>query len=759
MTSSSTDSLDRTLPHLHQEADLVVVGGGLSGTAAAIAAARRGLKVLLVTNRPMLGGNSSSEIRVWVCGATAHGGQKYARETGIMGEWFVENQYRNEEGNPYYWDQVVLDSVRAEKNITLWLNTDVTRVEATGPADKRRIVSVRGWQQGSEHWVTFKAPLFMDATGDGTLGYLAGAEFRRGREAVSEWGEEWAPLAADSHQLGSTMLLYVKDLGRPVKFVPPSIAIDIGKTPIAVHRNIRADANGCSYWWIEYGGELDVVQQNEQVRDELWKVIYGIWDYIKNSGKFEAENLTLEWVGSIPGKREYRRMLGDYVFRQQDVMEQTDFEDRVGFGGWSIDLHAFGGVYHAGVPAKNLFSAGTYHIPYRILYSRNVENMMMAGRNVSATHVGFGTLRVMATCAVMGEAAGAGAAMAHKFGITPRQVSELRTAELQESMLEHDASILGLPWTSNRDLALSATASASSILRQISVDDMSGAETRWLNGETLAVLFPVEPSLSGVKLYLDIKQAGELTVSLHTTDGGQNYLPVTELARTSVTITQPGPQWVELDLSWTPGAAKNAVLRIEDTLGLGLPLTTTRMPYGVLAMETREPRVVRVDNGPQANRWDAAPYRRKGFGLVVGGASSAYDARKIVGGLQRPFDGPQLWSSDGLGKDGEWIGVRWEKAVEIDHVDLIFNDDVDEDLINLHHHHTPFPVIPELVKDYSIEAEIECAWQTIETVTDNRKRLRRHAVGRRGITALRVAISATNGSPDAHLVALRAFAP
>lgn len=751
-------AVDRQLPHFEYAADLVVVGGGLAGTAAAIAAARRGLKVLLVTNRPMLGGNSSSEIRVWVCGATAHGGQKYARETGIMGEWFVENQYRNEEGNPYYWDQVVLDSVRAEKNITLWLNTDVTRVEATGPADKRTIVSVTGYQQGSEHWVTFRAPIFMDATGDGTLGFLAGADFRRGREAADEWGEEWAPLAADSHQLGSTMLLYVKDLGRPVKYVPPSIAVDIASTPIAVHRNIRADASGCSYWWIEYGGELDVVQQNEQVRDELWGVIYGIWDYIKNSGKFDAENLTLEWVGSIPGKREYRRMLGDYVFRQQDVMEQTDFEDRIGFGGWSIDLHAFGGVYHAGVPAKNLFGAGTYHIPYRILYSRNVENMMMAGRNVSATHVGFGTLRVMATCAVMGEAAGAGAAIAHKYGITPRQVSQQHTAELQESLLEHDASILGLSWQSDRDLALSATASASSTLERIDVSVADSAETRWMNGEKLAVLFPVDPAFSGAKLFLDIKQAGELTVSLHSTDGGLNFLPITEIARTSITINSPGKQWVELDLSWAPGAACNAVLQIEDTLGLGLPLADGRMPYGVIAMETREPRVVRVDNGPQANRWDAAPFRRKAFGLIVASDTEAYSASKVIGGYQRPFDGPQLWASESFGADGEWLSLNWENPVDISRLDIIFNDDVDEDLINLHHHHTAFPVIPELVRDYRVDVLVGGAWRTLETVSHNRKRLRRHYINAKGVSALRVWATATNGAANAQIVSLRAFA-
>ena len=310
-------------------ADITVVGGGLAGTCAAIAAARLGRTVNLINNRPMLGGNASSEIRVWVCGATAQGGQKFARESGIMGELWLENLYRNPDGNPYYWDQILLDAVRAEPNISLWLNTDVRDV-AMSDDDAPRIVSVSGWQMGSETHVRFDSALFIDATGDALVGFLAGAEFRLGREARDEFDEDWAPDAGDDDSLGSTMLLYTKDVGHPVKFIPPSIAVDITKTPIAAHRPISLEANGCAYWWIEYGGHLDVVHENESIRDELWGVVYGIWDYIKNSGEFDADNYTLEWAGSVPGKREYRRLVGDYVLNQNDIMDQTSFDDAVG---------------------------------------------------------------------------------------------------------------------------------------------------------------------------------------------------------------------------------------------------------------------------------------------------------------------------------------------------------------------------------------------------------------------------------------------
>lgn len=200
--------------------DITVIGGGLAGVCAAISAARLGQQVALVQNRPVLGGNSSSEVRVWVCGATAHGINRYARETGIMGELFVENQYRNPEGNPYLWDLIILEAVRAESNIRLYLNTDVHEVEATGDGEERMITSVTGWMMGSERKIRFESQIYLDCTGDGLVGFLAGAKFALGREARSEYGEEWAPEVADQITLGSTLLFYTKDTGAPVRYIP-----------------------------------------------------------------------------------------------------------------------------------------------------------------------------------------------------------------------------------------------------------------------------------------------------------------------------------------------------------------------------------------------------------------------------------------------------------------------------------------------------------------------------------------------------------
>lgn len=367
--------------------DVTVVGGGLAGVCAAIAAARLGQRVALINNRPVLGGNSSSEVRVWVCGATSHGIHRYARETGIMGELFVENQYRNKDGNPYLWDMVVLEAVKAEPNIQLFLNTDVHEVDAfEDGSGQRSLRSVTGWMMGSERRITFESAVFLDCTGDGLVGFLAGAEYRLGREAREEYNEEWAPLIADDITLGSTLLFYTKDAGHPVKYIAPAMAKDITQTSIAERRIIRSGDNGCAYWWIEFGGEQDTVHDNEAIRDELWSVIYGIWDYIKNSGKFDADNMTLEWVGSTPGKREYRRFIGDYVLNQNDILAQREFPDRVAFGGWSIDLHPPQGVYATESGSKHMYSDGSYHIPFRSLYSVNVSNLLMAAAT-SALHM------------------------------------------------------------------------------------------------------------------------------------------------------------------------------------------------------------------------------------------------------------------------------------------------------------------------------------------------------------------------------------
>jgi hypothetical protein len=731
--------------------DVTVVGGGLAGVCAAIAAARQGRSVALINNRPVLGGNSSSEVRVWVVGATAHGRNHNAREGGIMGELFVENQYRNPEGNPYYWDAVVLDAVRAEPGISLFLNTDVRDVEATGPHDDRRVVAVTGWTMGSELLTRFESPIFLDCTGDGLVGHLAGAEYRIGREARSEYREPWAPEEADAITLGSTLLFYSKDAGEPVRFVPPDFTRDITTTSIPKRRIIRAEDKGCAYWWIEFGGELDTVHDNEEIRDELWAVVYGIWDHIKNSGQYDAGNLTLEWVGAVPGKREYRRLIGDYVLTQHDVLDQTEFDDRIAFGGWSIDLHPPGGMYAPEEGAKQRYADGIYHIPYRILYSKNASNLLMAGRNVSASHVAFGTTRVQATCAVMGEAAGTAAALCARGGMSPRNVD---VGELQRVLLREDASLIGLINDDPGDLARTANVTASSWLGTLAVEDLV---QRWPLESDAGLVLPVDPELAGFELLVDAAADTDLVVEVHDPERGQNYVPRRLATAASAPVGAGEKQWVRLDLAWRPETARNAFVLIRANPDLALYVADRPTP-GVLCFSRRPLRP--QDERPQRLReWTDRELLRRTY-CFRSGPTDAFTPDRAVDGYQRPFAGPHMWVSGPLA-DGaaECLELSWPSAVRIGRVDVLADDDVNEDLINLHRHRTPFEVMPTLIRDYRIEARVDGAWRSIAEGRDNRRRRLVHVLAEQvQADALRVTVTATNGAPAAHLPAVRVYA-
>jgi FAD dependent oxidoreductase len=735
------------------EADLTVVGGGLAGICAAIAAARQGARVALVQNRPVLGGNSSSEIRVWVCGATAHGKQSFARENGIMGELYLENQFRNPDGNPYYWDLVLLEAVRAEPNISLFLNTDVTQVEATGPEDARTIRSVTGWTTGSERVVRFVSPAYADCTGDGLVGYLAGARHLTGEEPRAMYGESWAPEEPKGEMLGSTILFYTKDVGRPVKFVPPSFARDIAATSIPKLRDIRTDANGCDYWWIEWGGSLDVVADNEAIRDELQAACYGIWDYIKNSGRFAADNLTLEWIGAIPGKREYRRFLGDYVLTQHDVLGQTPFADGVAFGGWSIDLHPAGGMYANERGSRHWHSDGPYPIPLRCLYSQNVANLWLAGRNISASHVAFGSTRVMATCAAVGEAAGIAAAMALREGLPPRELATTRFELVRRAMVRADSPVLGLRHEEPDDHALRATVAASSQRTTLSATRSDGTLPI---AAPIGLVVPVDGGIDDLELLVDTSAPTEFEVTVHEPSHPQNVLPSRLVTSARITVAAGSQQWVRMPLRWHPEGATFAFLTITANQPVAVHTTDAIVP-GTVVFTYRD---VPPDE-PYPAQWRAWKriLHRRSLCFRLTAPTAAFDPRKVIGGYARPWSGPQMWVSEPLDRDPTpWLELSWDAPVRIGEVALIFDDDINEDLINLHHHRTTFEVIPELVRDYRLEVLGDSRrWRTLAEVTGNRHRHRRHA-GADDVRRLRLTVTATNGAESARVISFRAWA-
>ncbi|SDO84092.1 FAD dependent oxidoreductase [Microbacterium testaceum StLB037] len=740
--------------------DVVVVGGGLSGVAAAIAAARLDRRVALINNRPVLGGNSSSEVRVWVCGATAHGNQRWARENGIIGELYLENQYRNPDGNPIHWDDVVLDAVRAEPNISLYLNTDVRDVVATGPEGARRIESVTGWTMGAETETRFVAPVFLDCTGDGLVGHLAGARARLGKESRGEFDEDWAPEEAERTFLGSTLLFYTKDVGHPVRFVAPASAKSILETPIPSSRIIRSGDSGAHYWWIEWGGELDIVHDNERIRDELRSVILGIWDHIKNSGEFDAENLDLEWIGNVPGKREYRRLVGDYTLHQRDVIEQTRFDDGVAFGGWSIDLHPKEGMYATGAGAVQRFSNGVFEIPFRSLYSADVENLLMAGRDISATHIAFGAARVMATCAAMGEAAGTAASLGLARRTTPRGLYENHREELRQLLLRQDAPLIGVVDADPANLALSARVSASGVRAGLGPSDIAVARPHPLT-EDVGVVVPVHPCLDGFEVRVAAEQDVDLAVEVWSTGLAQNVVPERLEHAVTVAVAAGDARWVHAPVRWEPETPANAVIVVRAQTGVTL-FVTDELPPGVLTLvhtSDAEDQNVQVSLDELLVQWPTKPLRGRSVQFRVPTASEALAPERAVGGYQRPFGGPNLWASAPLTEAEAWLRLDWDRPVVAREIVLVFDDDPDIELNTLHHHRDPHLVMPSLVDTYRVEIQVAGSeeWTEVATVADNRSRRRSHPLppGMGAIDAARVVVTATHGAPEARIVAFR----
>ena len=460
----SDDNSPRELKTECVDSDLVIVGGGLAGTCAAITAARAGLRVALVQDRPVLGGNASSEVRLWVLGATSHMGNnnRWAREGGVVNELLLECAYRNPEGNPLIFDTIMLEKVVSEPNIRLLLNTAAHDVQMAGGDAIKSVTAF--CSQNSTRYV-LSSPLFCDASGDGILGFLAGAAFRIGAESRDEFGELWAPDQGHQELLGHSIYFYTRDTGRPVRFIAPSYALkDIRKIPR--YRQFSTKDQGCELWWIEYGGSRDTVHDTEEIKWELWSIVYGVWNHIKNSGEYpEAANLTLDWVGQLPGKRESRRFEGDYMLTQQDVVEQRTHEDAVSYGGWSLDLHPVDAVYSDDAPCTQWHSKGVYQIPYRCLYSRNISNLFLAGRIISATHIAFGSTRVMGSCSHNAQAVGQAAAICSEQSCTPRELLVSSCIpELQRRLTRIGQFIPQIAATDPADLAQSAQVTASSEL-------------------------------------------------------------------------------------------------------------------------------------------------------------------------------------------------------------------------------------------------------------------------------------------------------
>lgn len=401
--------------------EFVIVGGGQTGTAAALAAARSGVKTALVQDRPVLGGNASSEIRVWSGGEIRY---------SIVNE--TRNRFMNRDPNAEICDRQRMALVNKEPLLTVFLSTRAFDVSKDGDA----IRTVKAIDLKRNRIIEFSAPLFADMTGDGWIGYWAKADWRMGREARSEYDEPSAPAKADDHTLGASLMWYSSEANSAIPFSAPW-AEKFAQGVVAT----------AGEWNWEYGIRRDIIEEGEEIRDRILKAIFGAFSMAKKNPKNARR--VLAFCPYLLGKRESRRLLGDYVFSEKDVTERRFFEDAVATGSWSVDLHydnAKKGVDF--LTTCNQPHYGRYYMPFRSLYSRNVPNLMMAGRCFSCTHVGLGSPRVMNSLAQQGVAVGYAASLCKKYSMRPRELYKNgKMRELQN--------MLGGDWQDRRDPAKS----------------------------------------------------------------------------------------------------------------------------------------------------------------------------------------------------------------------------------------------------------------------------------------------------------------
>jgi hypothetical protein len=688
-------------------ADLVVVGGGLAGTCCAITAARAGIRVILIHDRPVLGGNASSEVRLWILGATAHMGtnNRWAREGGVIDEILVENTYRNPEGNPLFVDTLLLEKVVEEPNITLLLNTAVFDV-AKSHADT--VASLTAFCSQNSVLYEAEAPLFCDASGDGIVGFLAGAAFRMGVESRHEFGEQLAPEEPCHELLGHSIYFYSKDVGRPVRFVPPSYALkDITRIPR--YRQFDTRDHGCRLWWIEWGGRLDTVHETEAIKWELWKVVYGVWDYIKNSGRFpEAETLTLEWVGQIPGKRESRRFEGDYLLTQRDIVEQRAHPDAVSFGGWAIDLHPADGVFSAQPGCDQWHPSGVYAIPYRCLYSRNITNLFLAGRIISTSHVAFGSTRVMATCAHGGQAVGMAAALCRRRALRPRDLASGSTiAELQTELLRTGQYIAGLALADPDDLGRQATVSASSRLR---LAELPPDGPSLPLADAWAMLLPVAAgAMPRVTCRLDVARPTRLRAELRVSSRPDNHTPDVTLSALDLELTAGDEQAVALEFDATIDAPRYAFVCLMPNPHISVRCSERRLT-GVLALVHRAHASVArsarqdppADTGIDSFEFWHPARRPAGhnFALIFSPPIDVFGPQNVINGVARPTVQPNAWVTD-PGDASPTLTFRWDRPRRIARIELVFDTDFDHPMESVLMGH-PERVMPFCVRSVRV---------------------------------------------------------
>lgn len=783
--------------------DLIVAGGGLAGLCAAIAAARKGINTAIIQDRPVFGGNSSSEIRVVPYGCSH--GSAWTNETGISHEMILEDRATNHEHlfdhgmtNSLY-DMVLEEYVRREPNITTFMNTSVRGVESeplssAEPSaqptlnglgrlggEPRRILALYASQLASEREYIFHARQFIDATGDGTVGNLAGADFRYGREARSEFGENLAPVKSDDVTMGSTITMRARDIGRHVKYIPPpwvqeyKTLEEIGHDRTLYH--IKKPTYG-GYWWLEVCNPFHQIDDNQVIRDELHKHVLGVWNYIKNHSDFKehAANYALEWIGMIPGKREARRLVGDATITEHDCHVDRNWPDGVAYAGWWIDLHIKGGILNKQEPGerenvdenyKHWIRVAPFSLPLRAYYSRNVENLWMTGRLLSVTHVGLGPVRVQLSLGLQGQAVGSAAAYALKHDLTPRQTADPEgphIAKVRQDLLREDVHVLGLRNNDPQDLALGAKATASSAAPlDLGEPDLE----KWLPLDiNRAQIVPVtHDRIESIAYYLRNDRGEPVTVVAELQEMDRIWDRTTGRLVKCAELTVPARMdgWVgaSFDVAVTPNKPHRLVLRPMPGVSWAqagpAPTSTVAQYLYVCAGGPEEKNRHLPSFGP--DEIDIPPYQHwrqvRHFSLAtrLTPQPRPFEATSANNGWAWPGAMPNLWISDPAQPLPQFLELDFGQAVSFNQVLVSFDTNLDLTTA----HRTEFWRAPECVRDWRLHIKTDRGWQIVYEENDNYQRRRTVRLERVKTFALRLEVLATNGDPSARVYAIRIY--
>ncbi len=764
------------MQYIKKTYDLVVIGGGVGGVITAITAARKGLTVALVDNKAGLGGNACSEIGVSIDGATFFGFFANMREAGPVEELKeelakVDPFLRNTQGSSVmlFWCE--------QAGVTVYSELNIHGVDTEG----RRLTAVYGSQGGTERDYHFGAEQFVDATGDGTVAALAGCEFRTGREGQTEFNEILAPEKPDSGIMGASLLFRASEKKEPSSFVRPSWAYEYKSPddlPFRIDRGTHPVDMG--FWWIEYAGDHnDPIGEYESIRKELLKCVYGVWAYYKNDPARNMANYALDTVSITPAKRESRRIVGDVILTERDIVERTSFYDAVAYAGWNIDIHVPGGFKSRLKPNIHAFFPWVFTIPLRSLYARDLDNLWLVGRDMSVSHVALGATRLQATIGTTGHAVGTAAALAHRRQATPRQIATEHYAAVQQGLLKDGAFIPGVRNTDPDDHALTATVTATS-------EAGPGFErTRdYLAIDAgRALSFPVtEGHLDRLILPLKNTGAAPATARLYIAacDHPNHATHRAPLAEREVTLS-PGEQdlvW-EVGLTGLPVGLYAVLVMTGDALEW---LRSASAPYGSYTLRHEPQRFFTPNRTTTENLYavpklmmmtrDGTPvewvrqWRNRSQILGRPGQDRSqtplpfidiapkqrpYAAVNVISGVSHTDILPDLWISDPVRPLPQSLELTWDKPRRISSVRLVFDTDLDMP-------HPAATPVDYLVKRYTVSVRTSAGWVVVAQNDDNRQRFVVHEFPARRTEAVKITVEAVHaGGKSARLFEVRCY--